>query len=141
MVKSTVRFSETVMGRVEELVEGDKFSSKSEFQRFAVEYLLSEIDDYDPEMLDFNSLYNDVFPERTVIEQAEITTGTKAKNQQHNEEFYTVASRIRQAVLRGDTEKAYKIIDATYEPGSPKAMFLDDIVQLYGTRTGAPSHR
>lgn len=141
MVKSTVRFSETVMDRVEELVEGDKFSSKSEFQRFAVEYLLSEIDDYDPEMLDFNSLYNDVFPERTVIEQAEMVTGTKAKHQEYNEDFYTVASRVRQAVLRGDTEKAYKIIDTTYEPESPKAMFLDDIVQLYDTRTGTPSHR
>jgi len=74
MVKSTVRFSETVMDRVEELVSGEQFSSKSEFQRFAVEYVLSEVDDYEPEMLDFEAVRDEVFPDHAVgREEPEVT--------------------------------------------------------------------
>lgn len=127
MVKSTVRFSETVMDRVEELVSGETFSSKSEFQRFAVEYVLSEIDDYEPEMLDFDDVRNQVFPKQPLVREAEPLgePGT---------EFYHVAARVRQFAIRGDIETAHELIDTHYSPSDPRCMLLDDVLETYRDR-------
>ncbi|TQQ81391.1 transcriptional regulator [Halonotius roseus] len=124
MVKSTVRFSETVMDRVEELVSGDQFSSKSEFQRFAVEYVLSEIDDYEPEMLDFDDVRDEVFPDR--VERGEVAG-------EDDGEFYQVAARVRQFALRGEIDTARELIDTQYPATDPRAMVLDDIIETYRT--------
>jgi hypothetical protein len=122
MVKSTVRFSETVMDRVEELVSGEEFSSKSEFQRFAVEYVLSEIDDYEPEMLDFEAVRDEIFPDRVArSEPASEGDG----------EFYQVSARIRQFALRDEIETARELIDTRYPATDPRAMVLDDIIETY----------
>ena len=52
MVKSTVRFPESVVGEIESLVEDGRFESKSEFYRFSTDYVLNQVlDDYDPEDL------------------------------------------------------------------------------------------
>ena len=125
MVKSTVRFSETVMDRVEELVSGDQFSSKSEFQRFAVEYVLSEIDDYEPEMLDFDDVRNEVFPDHAV--------GRTEPSGEGDGEFYQVAARVRQFALRGEIDTARELIDTQYPATDPRAMVLDDIIETYRT--------
>ena len=124
MVKSTVRFSETVMDRVEELVDGEEFSSKSEFQRFAVEYVLSEIDDYEPEMLDFEDVRDEVFSDR--VERTEVAG-------EGDGEFYQVAARVRQFALRGEIETARELIDTQYPATDPRAMVLDDIIETYRT--------
>ena len=123
MVKSTVRFSETVMDRVEELVSGDQFSSKSEFQRFAVEYVLSEVDDYEPEMLDFEAVRDEVFPDHAV--------GREEPEGDGDGEFYQIAARVRQFALRGETETARELIDTRYPATDPRAMVLDDIIETY----------
>jgi len=124
MVKSTVRFSETVMDRVEELVDGEEFSSKSEFQRFAVEYVLSEIDDYEPEMLDFEDVRDEVFSDR--VERTEVAG-------EGDGEFYQVAARVRQFALRGEIDTARELIDTQYPATDPRAMVLDDIIETYRT--------
>ena len=123
MVKSTVRFSETVMDRVEELVSGDQFSSKSEFQRFAVEYVLSEIDDYEPEMLDFEDVRDEVFPDHAL--------GREEPEGEGDGEFYQVAARVRQFALRGEVATARELIDTQYPATDPRAMVLDDIIETY----------
>lgn len=127
MVKSTVRFSETVMDRVEELVSGETFSSKSEFQRFAVEYVLSEIDDYEPEMLDFEDVREQVFPEQALVREAEPGAEPGA-------EFYHVTARVRQFAIRGEIETARELIDTHYSSTDPRCMLLDDIVEAYRMR-------
>ncbi|ESS08916.1 MAG: hypothetical protein A07HN63_01124 [uncultured archaeon A07HN63] len=126
MVKSTVRFSETVMDRVEELVDGDEFSSKSEFQRFAVEYVLSEIDDYEPEMLDFDDVRDEVFPDHALGRDAEA-------GDEGDGEFYQVAARVRQFALRGEIDTARELIDTKYPATDPRAMVLDDVIETYRT--------
>ena len=132
MVKSTVRFSEAVMDRVEELVSGETFSSKSEFQRFAVEYVLSEIDDYEPEMLDFDDVREQVFPKQTLVREAEPTgePGTK---------FYHVTARVRQFAIRGDIETARELIDTHYSSSDPRCMLLDDVVEAYREQNCTPN--
>lgn len=127
MVKSTVRFSETVMDRVEELVAGDTFSSKSEFQRFAVEFVLSEIDDYDPEMLDFEDVRDEVFPEESLARSEE-------PESEPGSEFYQTAARVRQFAHRGDIETARDLIDTQYAASDPRCMILDDIVEAARTQ-------
>mgnify|MGYP002761248961 FL=1 len=123
MVKSTVRFSETVMDRVEELVSGEQFSSKSEFQRFAVEYVLSEVDDYEPEMLDFEAVRDEVFPDHAV--------GREEPEGDGDGEFYQAAARVRQFALRGEVDTARELIDTQYPATDPRAMVLDDIIGTY----------
>jgi len=134
MVKSTVRFSETVMDRVEELVSGETFSSKSEFQRFAVEYVLSEIDDYEPEMLDFDDVRQEVFPESTLGRNQEFAPEAGA-------EFYQIAARVRQFAIRGEIETARDLIDTHYPATDPRSLLLDDIVESYRAREETqPTH-
>ena len=124
MVKSTVRFSETVMERVEEMVSEETFSNKSEFQRFAVELVLSEIADYDPEMLDFDELRQQVLPDEDLIREAEAPADA-------DEQFYQVAARVRQFAIRGDLETAEEYIDTHYPSTDPRCMLLDDILETY----------
>jgi len=127
MVKSTVRFSETVMDRVEELVEGETFSSKSEFQRFAVEFVLSEIDDYEPEMLDFEDVRDEVFADSPPQRREEFVPDDDA-------EFYQIAARVRQFAIRGEIETARDLIDTHYPATDPRSLLLDDIVETYRSR-------
>lgn len=132
MVKSTVRFSDAVMDRVEELVEGETFSSKSEFQRFAVEFVLSEIDDYEPEMLDFEDVRNEVFPDDSAFSDDDQVPEPGA-------EFYQIAARVRQFAIRGEIETAHDLIDTHYPATDPRSLLLDDIVETYRTRDHSQS--
>jgi Arc/MetJ-type ribon-helix-helix transcriptional regulator len=127
MVKSTVRFSEAVMDRVEELVSGETFSSKSEFQRFAVEFVLSEIDDYEPEMLDFDDVRDEVFPDNDPARGTDSVPEPGA-------EFYQIAARVRQFAIRGDIDTARDLIDTHYPATDPRSVLLDDIVETYRIR-------
>ena len=123
MVKSTVRFSETVMDRVEEMVSQESFSSKSEFQRFAVELVLSEVADYDPEMLDFDEMRDQLLPSETLISEAESTDT--------DDKFYQTAARVRQFAIRGDLETAEEYVDTSYPSTDPRCMLLDDLLEPY----------
>ena len=123
MVKSTVRFPEAVMDRVEEMVEDDVFSSKSEFQRFAVEYVLSELGEYDAEMVDFDEIRSELFasgPAANGHGDAEL-----------NEAFYENAARVRQYAIRGDIETAEEYIDTAYPVTDPRCLLLDDFLEAY----------
>ncbi len=126
MVKSTVRFSETVMDRVEEMVSEESFSSKSEFQRFAVELVLSEVADYEPEMLDFDELHDQVLPSTTLINEAEGAS-------EADDQFYQTAARVRQFAIRGELDTAEEYIDTHYPSTDPRCMLLDDLLEPYRT--------
>ncbi|EMA27674.1 hypothetical protein [Haloarcula japonica] len=127
MVKSTVRFPEAVMDCVEEMVAEGVFSNKSEFQRFAVEYVLSEIEDYEPEMVDFDELQKEVFQDPPASSGAEISP-------EINENFYENAARVRQFAIRGDIETAEEYIDTAYPVTDPRCLLLDDLLEPYRQR-------
>ena len=124
MVKSTVRFPEAVMDRVEEMVEEDIFSSKSEFQRFAVEFVLSELGEYDPEMVDFEELQAELFVSPP-------DGGAGPDGAQLNEPFYENAARVRRYAIRGDIETAEDYIDTAYPVTDPRSLLLDDLLEAY----------
>ena len=123
MVKSTVRFPEAVMDRVEEMVEDDVFSSKSEFQRFAVEYVLSELGEYEAEMVDFEEIRSELF--------VSPTTADAEADAELNEAFYENAARVRQYAVRGDIETAEEYIDTAYPVTDPRSLLLDDLLDAY----------
>jgi len=110
------------MDRVEEMVEEDIVSSKSEFQRFAVEYVLSELGEYDPEMVDFEELKSELFVSPS-------TTGDGNADAELNEAFYENAARVRQYAIRGDIETAEEYIDTAYPVTDPRCLLLDDLLE------------
>jgi Arc/MetJ-type ribon-helix-helix transcriptional regulator len=112
------------MDHVEEMVAEGMFSSKSEFQRFAVEYVLSETTDYEPEIVDFDEISTEVLPQKSVIQEAEETAGSM-------KEFLEIAARIRQFAVRGEIDTAEEYIDTHYPPTDPRSMLLDDLLTAY----------
>jgi Arc/MetJ-type ribon-helix-helix transcriptional regulator len=110
------------MDRVEEMVEDDVFSSKSEFQRFAVEYVLAELGEYEAEMVDFDEIRAELFASATVH---------AADDAELNEAFYENAARVRQYAVRGDIETAEEYIDTAYPVTDPRCLLLDDLLDAY----------
>jgi len=112
------------MDRVEEMVEDDVFSSKSEFQRFAVEFVLSELGEYEAEMVDFEEIRSELFASGTA-------TGATEDGAELNEAFYENAARVRQYAIRGDIDTAEEYIDTAYPVTDPRSLLLDDLLDAY----------
>lgn len=128
MVKSTVRFPDAVMDEVEEMVDRGVFSSKSEFQRFAVEFVLSEMGSYEPEMVDFEELKAEAFPGGQPTRESPATP-------EDTEPFYENAARVRQFATRGQIDIAEEYIDTTYPVTDPRCLLLDDLLESYRPAT------
>ncbi len=128
MVKSTVRFPEEVMDKVEAMVGEGACSNKSEFQRFAVEYVLSEAMDHDPDVVDFDEICTDIFPDQTESDTGEVEPAFTG-----DDEFIQTAARVRQFGRRGEINTAEEYIDTHYSAADPRSMLLDDILTPYQT--------
>ncbi|NKE37335.1 transcriptional regulator [Natronococcus sp. JC468] len=123
MVKSTVRFPEEVLEIVQGHIDDGAFANRSEFQRFAVEFLLSELEaEYEPLLEEFDEIRQEAL-EGGSPEAAEYISEADSS------EFLRTAGRVRQCAVRGDLETARELIDTRYPPSSPKAMLLDLIVE------------
>jgi len=124
MVKSTVRFPESVVGEIESLVEDGRFESKSEFYRFSTDYVLNQVlDDYDPETIDYREIKSEVMPER------ERTLGTE--DDAEGPPFLESVSFVRKLALRGKFNDAEDFIDHQYAAGDRHAILLEEILRLY----------
>lgn len=123
MVKSTVRFPEEVLDLVQQHIDEGEFANRSEFQRFAVEYLLTQLeDDYEPTLAEFDEIQQDAL-------NAPEAGGSEYIHTADSSDFLRTAGRVRQCAVRGETETARELIDTRYAPDSPRAMILDLIVQ------------
>ena len=136
MVKSTVRFPESVVGEIESLVEDGRFESKSEFYRFSTDYVLNQVlDDYEPETIDYREIKAEVMPER------ERTLGTA---DDEGPPFLESVSFVRKLALRGKFNDAEDFIDHQYAAGDRHAILLEEILRLYRSdrrRRAAPVGR
>jgi Arc/MetJ-type ribon-helix-helix transcriptional regulator len=126
MVKSTVRFPEEVIDNVEKMVDKGVCSSRSEFQRFAVEYVLSKSTDYDPDVVDFDEIRTDIFSEQ-IEEDSQSAEPASADDNT----FIQVATRARQFGRRGKITTAEEYIDTHYPASDPRSVLLDDILAPY----------
>ncbi|MGM0605321.1 MAG: hypothetical protein ACQETB_06575 [Halobacteriota archaeon] len=127
MVKSTVRFSETVVSEVESLVEEGYFESKSEFYRFASDYVLEQVvDSYDPATIDYEEIKSEI---RSV---AAVSAGGDVPKQRVP--FFESVVLLRQYALRGNFSDAEDFIDHHYEADDPHALVLEDLLEMYRSR-------
>ncbi|QWC18197.1 hypothetical protein [Halorubrum sp. 2020YC2] len=130
MVKSTVRFPESVVEEIESLVDEGQFESKSEFYRFSADYVLSRtLDEYDPETIDYESI------EAEVIPQTDRELGTDGDAE--GPPFFESVAFVRKLALRGKFSDAEDFIDHQYVPGDRHAVLLEEILRLY--REDTPS--
>ena len=124
MVKSTVRFPETVVDEIEALVDAGQFESKSEFYRFSTDYVLTQlVDAYEPETIDYEQIRADVLPE------AEHALGSDAAAE--GPPFFESVSFVRKLALRGRFSDAEDFIDHQYVPGDRDAILLEELLRLY----------
>jgi Arc/MetJ-type ribon-helix-helix transcriptional regulator len=124
MVKSTVRFPESVVDEIEALVDAGQFESKSEFYRFSTDYVLTQlVDAYEPETIDYEQIRADVLPE------AEHALGSDAAAD--GPPFFESVSFVRKLALRGRFSDAEDFIDHQYVPGDRDAVLLEELLRLY----------
>jgi Arc/MetJ-type ribon-helix-helix transcriptional regulator len=127
MVKNTVRFHEDVVDEIEGLVEDGVLESKSEFYRFASEYVLQRIsEEYEPHMVDYDSVRAELAPDdpRTIGGGENIEAGSGIP-------FLDSAAMVRKYALRGNFADAEDFIDHHYEAGERDAMLLEELLELY----------
>jgi Arc/MetJ-type ribon-helix-helix transcriptional regulator len=127
MVKNTVRFHEDVVEEIEGLVDDGVLESKSEFYRFASEYVLQRItEDYEPHMVDYESVKADLGPDdpRTIGLETDIGAGSGLP-------FLDSMAMVRKYALRGNFADAEDFIDHHYEPGERDAILLEELLDLY----------
>jgi Arc/MetJ-type ribon-helix-helix transcriptional regulator len=124
MVKSTVRFPESVVAEIESLVEDGQFESKSEFYRFSSDYVLAELlEEYEPETIDYEAIKSEVMPE------AERELG--ADRDADHPPFFESVSFVRKLALRGKFDDAEDFIDHQYVPSDRHAVVLEELLRLY----------
>jgi Arc/MetJ-type ribon-helix-helix transcriptional regulator len=129
MVKSTVRFPESVVGEIEALVEEGRFESKSEFYRFSTDYVLNQVlDDYDPETIDYEEIKAEVMPEA----EHELVTDAETDGPP----FLESVSFVRKLALRGKFDDAEDFIDHQYAAGDRHAILLEELLRLYRLEAG-----
>ncbi|NKE36559.1 transcriptional regulator [Natronococcus sp. JC468] len=130
MAQETIRFSESIVDEVEDLVENGEFEHKSEFYRFATEVLLNALnEEYDPEMVKYDRLLESV---TNRSEGPGLDPGV-----QHDDDagstFYRSATTIRRHARRGESEAAEEHIDARYPPERGEYLLLEDLLDYYTT--------
>lgn len=124
MVKNTVRFHESVVKEIETLVEEGVFESKSEFSRFASEYVLEQIlQGYEPHMVDFDQVKAEVLPEPRTIQTVD--------DPEEGIPFFESAAIVRKYALRGNFQDAEDFIDHHYDAGQRDALMLEELLELY----------
>jgi Arc/MetJ-type ribon-helix-helix transcriptional regulator len=124
MVKSTVRFPESVVEEIESLVDEGEFESKSEFYRFSADYVLSRtLDEYDPETIDYEAIESEVIP------QADREIG--GAGDADGPPFFESVAFVRKLALRGKWGDAEDFIDHQYVPGDRHAVLLEEVLRLY----------
>jgi Arc/MetJ-type ribon-helix-helix transcriptional regulator len=131
MVKNTVRFHEDVVDEIEGLVEEGVLESKSEFYRFASEYVLQRISEgYEPHMVDYDSVKAELGPDDPRTIGGDTAEGSGIP-------FLESAAMVRKYAFRGNFADAEDFIDHHYEAGERDAMLLEELLDLYReTRRG-----
>lgn len=118
MVKSTVRFPEPVVDEIESIVDDGAFESKSEFYRFATDYVLAQIrDSYEPQTIDFQEIESEVMPAGPT-ESEELP-------------FLESLALVRKFALRGELADAEDFIDHHYAAGDRHAILLEEYLDSF----------
>jgi Arc/MetJ-type ribon-helix-helix transcriptional regulator len=133
MAKETVRYPDALVARIEAFVtDSTAFESKSEYHRFASEFLLSLLDpDHEPSVLGYGEIFDDLGAE--LDDALDRTDGDE-------ERFLETYIRVRRHLLHGELDEARATVDEAYDVTDREALLLDELIGQ-SQRTGAePSH-
>ena len=123
MVQETVRYSDSVVDEVQELVEDGIFETKSEYYRFASELLLDSLkEDYDPEMVKYDAIAE-------VTQQQ--TNNESTIDRSDSSMFYKSAIVVRRHARRGEIDAAEEYIDTHYAPDRGEYLLLEALFDYY----------
>jgi Arc/MetJ-type ribon-helix-helix transcriptional regulator len=132
MAKDTVRYPDPVVAAIDEQVADGVFESKSEFYRFAAEYVLTLLSEtYEPQTFAFEELRREL-----AVDEQRRADGDGAADP-----FLATAAAVRQAALRGDAERAVDLIDERYDPTDREALLLDELLATYAVRSESAGQR
>jgi Arc/MetJ-type ribon-helix-helix transcriptional regulator len=137
MPKETVRYPDALVAGVEAVVaEADAFESKSEFYRFASDFLLSVLDEgHEPTVLGYGDIVADL----------ESTTGHPLAPSAEGDEpptgpFLDAYIRVRRHLLYDDVEAARAVVAERYDATAREALLLDEVIGRE-RRTSGPARR
>jgi Arc/MetJ-type ribon-helix-helix transcriptional regulator len=122
MAKETVRYPDALVARIEAFV-GDSaaFESKSEYHRFASEFLLSLLDpEHEPSVLGYGEIFEDL--------EGELGEVLGGQEDEGEERFLRTYIEVRRHLLHGEHEEARAVVDATYDVTDREALLLDEFV-------------
>lgn len=124
MAKETVRYPDALVARVEAVVaEVDAFESKSEFYRFASDFLLSVLDpEHDPTVLG----YGDIVAELESVSGGRLLPD--AGEDATTEPFLDAYIQVRRHLLYDDVEAARSVVADRYDATDREALLLDEVI-------------
>ncbi|MFB6137413.1 MAG: CopG family transcriptional regulator [Halobacteriaceae archaeon] len=135
MTKETVRYPDGVVAAVEDAVDQGVFESKSEFYRFAAEYVLRALDpEYEPETFDFHEILDELEAEGELA-----GTGADA-GAEEPAPFLEAVSAVRRHCFRGEYERAEAVIDRRYGAADPEAILLEEFLAQYKVAAATGLH-
>jgi Arc/MetJ-type ribon-helix-helix transcriptional regulator len=145
MAKDTVRYPDSLVEEIGKLVDEGVFESKSEYHRFAAEFVLSLLrPDREPSTFSYTELRRELEMDercRALLADRE-TDGTDAEP----DEFLAATVAVRRHALRGEYEAATTAIEAAYDPLTREAILLEELLGVYradgppaATRSSTPA--
>lgn len=125
MGKETVRYPDPLVTRIEELVaNSDTFESKSEFHRFASDFLLALVDpDHDPTVLGYRDILQNLEAdrERSLVPPEDGTADSDTS-------FLSAYIQVRRYLLHGELDAARTYVNDTFDRTAPQALLLDELI-------------
>ena len=125
MAKETVRYPDALVSEVEAVVAASEaFESKSEFYRFASDFLLSVLDPaHEPSVLGYGDIVADL----------ESTTDGRLVPRDDGDEpatgpFLDAYIQVRRHLLYDDAEAARAVVGERYEATDREALLLDEVI-------------
>ena len=129
MAKDTVRYPDEVVEEVERVVEEHGLESKSEFYRFATEFVLDLVgEEYDTESFQFEELADELGLDPARGQPRALSDGAVP--------FMDAFVTIRKHGLRGEYETAESYIDDHFDGMDQASLLLEEVLDRY--REGTP---
>jgi Arc/MetJ-type ribon-helix-helix transcriptional regulator len=125
MPKETVRYPDALVAGVEAVVaEADAFESKSEFYRFASDFLLSVLDeDHEPTVLG----YGDIVTDLEASSDATLAPRSEGEGTATGP-FLDAYIQVRRHLLYDDVEAARAVVAERYDATAREALLLDEVI-------------
>jgi Arc/MetJ-type ribon-helix-helix transcriptional regulator len=128
MAKDTVRYPDSVVEEIERVVEEHGLESKSEFHRFAAEFVLSLIDEgYETESFQFDELADELELDPAAPPRA-LSDGAVP--------FMDAFVTVRKHGLRGEYEAAETYIDDHFDGMDQASLLLEEVLDRYREAAG-----